>query len=45
MFVQLAAGVLHHLKWRKTKQPTTFGKIHLWNGRIVMILGAANGYM
>ncbi|KAK4075380.1 uncharacterized protein Triagg1_4501 [Trichoderma aggressivum f. europaeum] len=45
LFVQLAAGILHHLKWRKTKQPTTFGKVHLWNGRIVMILGAANGYI
>ncbi|KAL7814632.1 hypothetical protein V8C44DRAFT_36580 [Trichoderma aethiopicum] len=45
MFVQLAMGILHHLKWRKTQKPTTFGKIHLWNGRVVMTLGAVNGYI
>ncbi|RFU77312.1 integral membrane [Trichoderma arundinaceum] len=45
MLVQMAVGILHHLKWRKTKQPTLFGKIHLWNGRIVMTVGAVNGYM
>jgi hypothetical protein len=45
MLGQLAFGIIHHLKWRKTKQPTIFGKIHLWNGRIVMVLGAGNGYM
>ncbi|KAM0254709.1 hypothetical protein ACHAQJ_006490 [Trichoderma viride] len=45
MLVQMTVGIIHHLKWRKTKQPTLFGKIHLWNGRIVMVLGAGNGYI
>ncbi|KAL7799021.1 hypothetical protein V8C37DRAFT_366290 [Trichoderma ceciliae] len=45
LLIQLAVGILHHLKWRKTKQPTLFGKIHLWNGRIVLTVGAVNGYI
>ncbi|EHK45100.1 uncharacterized protein TrAtP1_003322 [Trichoderma atroviride] len=45
MLNQVVLGVLHHLKWRKTQQATRFGKIHVWNGRIVMIFGAANGYI
>ncbi|KAI0873239.1 iron reductase domain protein [Hypoxylon argillaceum] len=44
VIAQLALGYFHHRIYKKTQQPTKFAPIHVWLGRVVIILGIANGF-
>ncbi|KAI8948418.1 hypothetical protein F4801DRAFT_458954 [Xylaria longipes] len=41
---QLALGYLHHRIYKKTQQPTKIAPVHVWLGRVVILLGIANGF-
>ncbi|EFZ01635.1 eukaryotic cytochrome b561 domain protein [Metarhizium robertsii] len=43
ILAQLGLGVQHHFKHQRTKAPTIFGKIHVWLGRLILLLAAVNG--
>ncbi|WEW59091.1 hypothetical protein PRK78_004560 [Emydomyces testavorans] len=40
---QPALGLLQHLHFRKTGQRSSFGILHRWSGRLLIILGVVNG--
>lgn len=40
--VQLLLGLVHHVMYRRTQRPTILGKIHLYLGPPVLILGIVN---
>jgi undecaprenyl pyrophosphate phosphatase UppP len=42
---QWAIGFYHHLQYRKYKQSTLFGKIHLFAGPFIIIGGIINGFL
>lgn len=42
---QFSLGFLHHRQHRRTQLPTKFGKIHLWFGRLIILLGIMNGFL
>ena len=42
---QFVLGFLHHRMWKHTGAPTTFSKIHVWLGRVVIPCGIANGFL
>lgn len=41
--IQLGLGIVHHAIYRRTKQPTILGKIHLFLGPILILLALING--
>ncbi|KAF3940746.1 hypothetical protein ABW19_dt0205905 [Dactylella cylindrospora] len=41
--VQPIIGIIHHLRFRKTKKPTWWGRVHRWFGRLLIIVGIVNG--
>ncbi|KAF2006451.1 iron reductase domain protein, partial [Amniculicola lignicola CBS 123094] len=43
--IQLALGILHHWLFAKHGRPTILGHIHLYLGPLVLLLGAANGFL
>ncbi|KAK5987280.1 hypothetical protein PT974_11404 [Cladobotryum mycophilum] len=45
VLAQMVLGLLHHIQWKKTQQPTIYSRIHVWVGRFIMVFGAINGYM
>jgi hypothetical protein len=36
-------GAIHHSRYRKTGQRSILGRIHLWSGRFLLVLGVING--
>ncbi|KAI3332886.1 hypothetical protein F4824DRAFT_474025 [Ustulina deusta] len=44
VIAQLALGYLHHRIYKKTQQPTKMAPIHVWLGRLVILLGIVNGF-
>ncbi|KAG5998691.1 hypothetical protein E4U54_002136 [Claviceps lovelessii] len=44
ILVQLGLGFKHHFEYQKTKAPTLFGKIHVWIGRLVLLLALLNSF-
>ncbi|RYP09894.1 hypothetical protein DL764_001028 [Monosporascus ibericus] len=42
--VQFALGFMHHRVYKKTQQTTKMAPIHVWLGRLAIILGVANGF-
>ncbi|KAK4974320.1 hypothetical protein LTR42_004962 [Elasticomyces elasticus] len=42
LFAQLGLGIVHHRLYKKTQQPTKMGKIHLYMGPAILILGIIN---
>ena len=40
LFIQASTGPVHHILYKKTKAPTTWGIVHRWLGRVLMVLGA-----
>jgi len=40
LFIQASTGPVHHILYKKTNSPTTWGIVHRWLGRILMVLGA-----
>lgn len=45
ILAQLGLGVQHHFKHQRAKAPTIFGEIHVWLGRLILLLAAVNGFM
>jgi hypothetical protein len=45
ILAQLGLGVKHHLEYRRTQAPTLFGRIHLWMGRLILVLAFVNAMM
>ena len=43
VFIQLGLGIVHHLIYRRTKQPTINSKIHLFMGPLLILLAIING--
>lgn len=43
MLLQPFFGLIHHLRFRKTQQRTAWTEVHVWYGRILIILGIING--
>ncbi|KAK5628982.1 hypothetical protein RRF57_004697 [Xylaria bambusicola] len=41
---QLVLGFLHHRAYKKTQQPTKMAPVHVWLGRLVILLGIVNGF-
>ncbi|KAI1348924.1 hypothetical protein F5Y01DRAFT_290746 [Xylaria sp. FL0043] len=44
VIAQLVLGILHHRIYKKTQQPTKLAPIHVWLGRLVILLGIVNGF-
>ncbi|KAI0430689.1 hypothetical protein F5Y09DRAFT_306994 [Xylaria sp. FL1042] len=44
VIAQLVLGFLHHRIYKKTQQPTKLAPIHVWLGRLVILLGVINGF-
>ncbi|QUC16099.1 uncharacterized protein UV8b_00340 [Ustilaginoidea virens] len=44
VLAQVALGVKHHLEYQKTRAPTRFGRIHLWLGRLILLLAVLNSF-
>ncbi|KAI1165582.1 hypothetical protein F5B18DRAFT_610236 [Nemania serpens] len=44
VIAQLVLGYLHHRIYKKTQQPTKMAPIHVWLGRVVILLGIVNGF-
>lgn len=36
-------GYLHHRQYKRTQERTAVSHLHLWNGRLVIVLGIVNG--
>lgn len=36
-------GYLHHRQYKRTQARSTVSHLHLWNGRLLMVLGIVNG--
>ncbi|KAF2111016.1 hypothetical protein BDV96DRAFT_603605 [Lophiotrema nucula] len=45
VLIQLTFGLIHHILWLKRQRPTILGRIHLYLGPFVVVLGAANGFL
>lgn len=44
LFAQWAIGFYHHLRYRKYKRPTIFGKLHVYAGPAIVLGGIINGF-
>ncbi|KAI0417142.1 hypothetical protein F5X98DRAFT_341526 [Xylaria grammica] len=44
VIIQLGLGFLHHRIYKKTQQPTKIAPVHVWLGRLVILLGVVNGF-
>ncbi|KUI60602.1 hypothetical protein VP1G_07797 [Cytospora mali] len=42
---QFVLGCMHHRKFKKTQQPTKLAPIHVWLGRLILVLGFVNGFL
>ncbi|KAI1499872.1 hypothetical protein F5X99DRAFT_388496 [Biscogniauxia marginata] len=45
VFVQFALGFMHHRNFKKTQQPTKLAPIHIWLGRLIILMGVINGFL
>lgn len=45
MFVQFTLGFMHHRAFKKTQQKTKLGPIHVWLGRVIVIMSVVNGFL
>jgi hypothetical protein len=43
LFIQPILGILHHLSFRRNNRRGCFSTIHVWLGRIILLLGIING--
>lgn len=42
---QFVLGFMHHRKFKKTQKPTKLAPIHVWLGRLIIVLGIVNGFL
>ncbi|ORY65457.1 uncharacterized protein BCR38DRAFT_368758 [Pseudomassariella vexata] len=45
IFGQLVLGFLHHRFYKKTQQPTKLAPVHVWLGRLLIVLGVTNAFL
>ncbi|ROW10049.1 hypothetical protein VPNG_06518 [Cytospora leucostoma] len=45
LFGQFVLGFMHHRKFKKTQKPTKLAPIHVWLGRLIIVLGIVNGFL
>ncbi|KAI1389421.1 putative iron reductase domain protein [Hypoxylon trugodes] len=45
IFAQFAIGFLNHRKFKQTQQKTKMAPIHVWMGRVIIIMGVINGFL
>jgi CDP-diglyceride synthetase len=45
VLVQFSLGMLHHRLYKRSQQPTTFGRIHRYIGFPVLLFGAIDGFL
>lgn len=43
MLVQPFIGVIHHLRFKKKREPGLWTVWHIWYGRVLILLGIING--
>lgn len=43
VFIQIVAGIIHHLFFRKYLRRTVISYVHIWLGRILVTAGIING--
>jgi len=43
--VQFTLGMFHHRLYKRHQRPTMFGRVHLYLGPFVLIIGAINGFL
>ncbi|CAJ2503233.1 Uu.00g106270.m01.CDS01 [Anthostomella pinea] len=44
IFAQFALGFLNHRAFKKTQKKTKMAPIHVWLGRLIIVLGVVNGF-
>jgi NAD/NADP transhydrogenase beta subunit len=44
LLIQWGIGLYHHRRFRKTKRPTIYGKVHLFAGPAIVLGGIINGF-
>lgn len=42
---QFVMGFMHHREFKKTQEPTKLAIIHVWMGRLIIVLGIVNGFL
>ncbi|ROV94566.1 hypothetical protein VMCG_08145 [Cytospora schulzeri] len=42
---QFVVGFMHHREFKKTQKPTKLAPIHVWMGRLIIVLGIVNGFL
>ncbi|OTB14991.1 putative iron reductase domain protein [Daldinia sp. EC12] len=45
IFAQFALGFFHHRTFKKTQQTTKMAPIHVWMGRVIIVMGVVNGFL
>lgn len=45
VLIQFGLGFMHHRTFKKTQQTTKMAPIHVWLGRLIMLLGVINGFL
>ncbi|KAI1467796.1 putative iron reductase domain protein [Daldinia caldariorum] len=45
IFAQFTLGFLHHRTFKKTQQTTKMAPIHVWMGRVIIVMGVINGFL
>ncbi|KAH9885162.1 hypothetical protein F4778DRAFT_761342 [Xylariomycetidae sp. FL2044] len=45
VLAQFTLGFLHHRAFKKTQQPTKLAPIHVWLGRVLVLMGVINGFL
>ncbi|KAI0108240.1 putative iron reductase domain protein [Daldinia grandis] len=45
IFAQFALGFLHHRNFKKTQQATKMAPIHVWMGRVIIVMGVVNAFL
>lgn len=45
VIAQFVLGFMHHRTFKRTQQTTKFAPIHVWLGRVVIVVGVANGFL
>lgn len=42
---QWSLGFLHHQRWKQTQLPTVYGLLHVWLGRVIILLAVVNAFL
>ncbi|KAF8466431.1 hypothetical protein BDZ91DRAFT_658116, partial [Kalaharituber pfeilii] len=43
LFLQIPLGIIHHVNFKSTGGRTWWSHLHIWNGRVVVLVGIVNG--